>query len=243
MSIQIGKIKKINWRKQIKLPKKSIIIFSIFLVIFLVSFYFLAIFFRSKVRHSYFVSANEIEIPISYLSLEGEALSEQYKSYKAYSSTFKSLDKRIYVLDKYFKSRNSPLYGHAKDFVDACNRYNAPVDCIITTAIARHETDLCNYANSAQYFNCMGWGGGGEYRSRFSSFKEHINIATDVLVNQYGHSYMDDPRLMETVFCGQQDECIGWGERIIFFMREIDNFSDNLGVGRLTDLRSDGVRF
>ena len=89
----------------------------------------------------------------------------------------------------------------------------------------------------------MGWGGAGENRIIYNSFEEHIYTATDVLVNQYGIEYMDDPRLMEKVFCGPQEECIGWGNRILHFMREIDDFSESLGVGRLTDLRGDGKRY
>jgi hypothetical protein len=153
------------------------------------------------------------------------------------SSSFKSLDKRIYVLDQYFKTRNSPLYGMANLFVEACDRFGAPKDCITTAAIARHETDLCNYYNSAEMHNCMGWGGGGIYRTRFDSFKDHIDVATDVLVNQYGTKYMIDPRLMEKVFCGPDPECAGWGTRVIQFMNEIDNFAVSLGVGRLSELR------
>ncbi len=153
------------------------------------------------------------------------------------NSSFKSLDKRIYVLDQYFLSRNSPLYGQAIHFVNACDKYGAPKDCITTAAIARHETDLCKYANSAEMFNCMGWGGAGVNRVRFSSYEEHLDVATRVLTQSYGPAMMIDPRLMERVFCGPQDECIGWGSRVINIMNEIDNFAVSLGVGRLTDLR------
>jgi hypothetical protein len=152
-------------------------------------------------------------------------------------SNFKSLDKRIYVLDQYFKTRNSPLYGQANLFVEACDRFGAPKDCLTTAAIARHETDLCNYYNSAEMHNCMGWGGGGIYRTRFANFKDHIDVATDVLVNQYGIKYMIEPALMEKVFCGPDPECAGWGARVKQFMVEIDNYGESLGVGRLSELR------
>lgn len=153
------------------------------------------------------------------------------------------MDKREYVLEAYFRQRNSPLVGTGKIFVEACDSFGAPVDCISVAAIARHETDLCNYFISAQMHNCLGWGGGGEYRMTFPDFRTMIFTAHDVLVNQYGNAYMDDPRKMETVFCGPQDECIGWGARVLRFMREIDDLGVSLGVGRLTDLRTDGLRY
>ncbi len=256
MGKNLGEVKRVRWKNKIKrktnkfklknkISKRSVFLISSFITIFLVFFFTVVITINSKVSDSYALSASEIvEIsPNEYLTAEGSGLEENFVTYKTKSSTFKSLDKRVYVLDEYFKSRNSPLYGQAKYFVEACDKYGAPKDCISTTAIARHETDLCNYANSADYHNCMGWGGAGEHRRRYTSFQEHIDIATDVLVNQYGPSYMDDPRLMEAVFCGPQDECIGWGSRVLVFMREIDSFSESLGVGRLTDLRTDGHRY
>lgn len=153
------------------------------------------------------------------------------------SSSFGTVDVREYVLNEYFRARNSPLTGMAHLFVDACDRYGAPRDCITVVAIARHETDLCNYYGSAEMKNCLGWGGGGQYRKTFSSYYEMVDTATNVLVNQYGRRYMINPILMENVFCGPQEECEGWGTRILFFMEEIDRFSESLGFGRLTLLR------
>lgn len=145
-------------------------------------------------------------------------------------------DVRAYVLDKYFEYYNSPLYGYGETFVKYCDYYNAPKACIYIPAIAHHETTLCNYANSAEMHNCLGWGGGGIYRRRFNNFDEMIQTATDVLVNQYGNYFILNPVAMQDVFCGTQDECIGWGQRILFFYEKLDLFAVSLGVGRLTDL-------
>jgi hypothetical protein len=60
-------------------------------------------------------------------------------------------DERAFILDEYFKANSSPLYGTGKYFVAACDQYGAPKDCITTVAIARAETDLCKYHNSATY--------------------------------------------------------------------------------------------
>lgn len=145
-------------------------------------------------------------------------------------------DVRVYILEKYFEANNSPLVGTGHVFIEKCLQYGAPADCISVPAIAKHETDLCNYYVSAEQHNCWGWGGGGEYRQEFDSFETSIDTATRVLATQYGPRFMMDPRLMERVFCGPQAECDNWGNRIIFFMRELDDFSAGLGLGlRLTD--------
>lgn len=171
------------------------------------------------------------------LGITGEVTSKPKNLKKNLNSTLTAIDKREYVLEAYFATRNSPLMGHADAFVDACDKHGAPKDCITTAAIARHETDLCNYYVSAQEYNCMGWGGGPGHRVRFTSFEHHLDVATDVLVNQYGPKFMIDPSLMEKTFCGPQDECINWGNRVKRFMREIDDLGVALGVGRLTELR------
>lgn len=257
MQEELGKVKKIH-RKKILFKKIDTVFkhlqklspkhYAISLLVFLFSFSFLIPYYTSISANfsltSVSASGEVLGADLESSFIEGYGLTDIYVHYEEPASSKVLLkDKRAYVLDQYFKSRNSPLYGYGKTFVEACDRYGAPKDCISTTAIARHETDLCNYANSASYFNCMGWGGGGIHRIKYNSFEDHINIATDILVNQYGPEYMDDPRLMEGVFCGPQEECYGWGNRILFFMREIDNFSESLGVGRLTDLRDDGLRY
>jgi hypothetical protein len=146
------------------------------------------------------------------------------------------IDTRAYILDQYFKSQNSPLYGTGRYFVDACDNFGAPRSCLSVVAIAKHETNLCKYNISAQMFNCWGFGGSGSNRMQFNSFQESINRVTDVLVNQYGVEYMIDPRKMERTFCGPQDECIGWGTRVLKIMEDIDNYSAGLGLGRLSQL-------
>lgn len=147
------------------------------------------------------------------------------------------IDKRAYILDLYFKENNSPLLGTGKLFSDYCDLYGAPKDCTTVVAIAKHETDLCKYQYSSEMYNCWGFGGGSEHRITFSSFSESIERVTRVLSEQYGYRYMVDPRLMESVFCGTQSECSGWGSRILAIMNDLNNFSIAKGNGSLFDLR------
>lgn len=147
------------------------------------------------------------------------------------------VDKRVFVLDEYFRVNNSPLYGTAQIFVDKCIQYGAPKDCITVAAIARAETDLCKYHNSATYYNCWGFGGGGPNRIYFQNWEQSIDRVYRSLVFSYGERYMLDPRLMERTFCGWEPGCTGWGKRVIFFMDQIDQFSIGLGTGSLYALR------
>ncbi|MDZ4840107.1 MAG: hypothetical protein SGJ04_08885, partial [Bacteroidota bacterium] len=147
------------------------------------------------------------------------------------------VDERAYVFDQYFLANNSPLYGYGKLFVEKCDQYNAPKDCITIIAIARNETNLCKYSISAEMHNCWGFGGGGEHRLYFESFEASIDRVSKVLMEGYGRPYMENPSLMEGTFCGPQDECRNWGNSIKFFMKQIDEFGKSLGIN-LMDLRN-----
>lgn len=146
-------------------------------------------------------------------------------------------DKRAYIIDQYFLKNQSPLYLQGNNIVEACINFNAPKDCTIIAAIAKNETDLCNYYNSFEMKNCWGFGGGGVHRRTFNSFEEAIFTITDVLVNQYGNRYIIDPTLMQSTFCGSEPGCENWGSKIKYFVNEIDTFGKNLGLGSILDYR------
>lgn len=153
-------------------------------------------------------------------------------------SNIDAKDRRGYVLDQYFKKYNSPLYGYGSVFVSACDKYKAPQDCITVAAIAKHETNLCNYKYSAEMFNCWGFGGADGHRRQFSSFEDGIYTVTQVLVNEYGIKYMINPSLMEKTFCGTIDPlCEGWGGRVKAIMNDINEFSKSINMGDLYSLR------
>lgn len=142
------------------------------------------------------------------------------------------IDYRAYVLDHYFKANSSPLYGTGELFVKACDKYGAPADCLTVAAIAEAETDLCKYHTSATYYNCWGFGGGGEHRIYFQNWGESIDLVTDRLVNAYGLEYMIDPSLMERTFCGWEPGCTNWGTRVKFFMKKISDYPLSIGLDR-----------
>lgn len=154
-----------------------------------------------------------------------------------YYSTIGIQDKRVYILDSYFKANNSPMFGTAQIIVDKCEQYGAPRDCTIIAAIARNETDLCKYHNSAEMINCWGFGGGGIYRITFNSWEEAIDRVTSVLVQQYGNQYILNPSLMERTFCGDEPGCTNWGDKIKGFVRDIDNYGISIGMGSILSYR------
>lgn len=142
-------------------------------------------------------------------------------------------DKRAYVLDKYFEKFNSPLVGLGIKFVEACEKYGAPKDCLVVAAIAQNESLFCTYPGSAEMHNCWGYGGPGIHRWRFDSFEAGINQVTDILVNRYGVEYMEDPRKMQRTFCGAEPACEYWGGNILSIMEAMNRFAIELGVGSL----------
>ena len=148
-----------------------------------------------------------------------------------------TLDPRAYVFEEYFRRNNSPMQGTGEIFVNNCIKYQMPRDCITIVAIARAETDLCKYGGSDSYFNCWGFGGGGIYRMRFTSWEESIDRVSRSLAWSYGERFILDPRRMERTFCGWEPGCTGWGARVLFFVNEIDRLGVELGVGSLLAMR------
>lgn len=141
------------------------------------------------------------------------------------------LDKRAWVLDEFFKSWNSPLYGYGRNFVEACDKYGSPKDCVMVAAIAANESHLCTYYMSWEMKNCWGYGGGQEHRWTFNSIEEAIDTVTMLITTKYGVEFMNDPSLYELTFCGvAEPECWGWGNSVKFFMRQIRSFALARGV-------------
>lgn len=153
-------------------------------------------------------------------------------------STVGLVDMRAYVFDQYFLENKSPLYGTGKLFVDACDKYNMPKDCTTVVAIARAETDLCKYYNSATYFNCWGYGGGGGYRIYFQSWQQSIDKVSQSIAQSYGTEFILDPATQERRFCGTEPGCTGWGKRVKYHMQLISDYAKKLGFDKtLFELR------
>lgn len=185
---------------------------------------------------SYYVNAqidnSNPSIDLNLPEISSNAVATDVQNAYQFTSTSNAIfiDKRAYVLDRYMQDHGSPLAGKGQVFVDACDRYGAPRECITTVAIAYNETHLCKYPGSAEMFNCWGYGGGGIYRMTFSSYEEGIDIVTKALTKYYGNKYIEDPSLMDGTFCGNEPGCNGWGNKIKYFMNNIRQYARDLGV-------------
>ena len=246
--IEIGKIKKrkinVNILKKIGTNKYGITYKHIFILVLLITtitLIYTQISPRiSGIFNNYLISANPAkngkQIEISKQEMGNDSsnrVSNIPPTISNQTVTIQNEDVRAYMLDQYFLANHSPLYGTGKIFIAKCDQYKAPSDCLTIVAIAKHETDLCKYSNSADMHNCWGFGGGGIYRQNFTSFDDSIDAVTRSLVYSYGNKYITDPSLMERTFCGAEASCSGWGNRIKYFIDQIDQFSQNIGLGSM----------
>lgn len=214
-----------RYRKQIKFASLTLAVGAI-AVLVSVGNLFLPDFFEDVIAQS---EPNTQEVKGVAFKSASMVLSEEDNNY---SSKTPSIDARAYVLDEYFKYHNSPMYGTGNIIYDRCRYYEAPGDCLIVAAIADAETDLCKYHTSATYYNCWGFGGGGSDRIYFNSWEKSIDAVYRTLAwsDLYGNDAMINPRLMERTFCGWEPGCTGWGNRVIYYMDEIDQFARDLGI-------------
>lgn len=142
-------------------------------------------------------------------------------------------DFRIKVLDTYFEKNNSPLQGHGRDFLKACERYGAPYDCTLLPAIGYIETRLCTLAASDRQKNCWGWGGAGENRVVFPDYPTAIDEITKKLMTIpfYGTEFFNNPVHSQFYYCGQH--CDKWGGYVQQARQDINMLSQELGYRKL----------
>lgn len=92
------------------------------------------------------------------------------------------LDERAASLKAFFRRYNSPLYNEAEFIVQTADKYG--LDYRLIPAIAMQESTGCKFIPQNSY-NCWGWGIYGNKITRFSSFREGIEIVTKGLKEKY----------------------------------------------------------
>lgn len=137
--------------------------------------------------------------------------------------SFTPYDYRARILDLYFKSNESPLYGYGSAFVTACDKYGAPADCTLLPAIGQVETGLCRTASSQKQHNCWGYGGSGVNRIIYPNFDQAIDEITRRLMAGYGRNFFIDPEIGELVYCGAH--CNTWGDKVKVYQQNIRNLA------------------
>lgn len=145
--------------------------------------------------------------------------------------TSRNIDFRAVVLNKFFERNKSPLQGYGENFIQACEKYNAPSDCTTIPAIAFVETHMCKSPLSDAQKNCWGYGGSGENRIWFGSYEQSIDTITKNLMQYYGEENLQDPKKMQYYYCGSH--CDNWGDAVNSVRNDISELSQELGYPKL----------
>ncbi len=143
----------------------------------------------------------------------------------------KTYDYRAHIFDSYFRENNSPLIGYGQTFVDACDKYGAPHDCLLMVAIAKAETDLCKTEGADLQKNCWGFGGSGENRIVYPNYETSITEVTRRVMEGYGTRFFNDANNGKFYYCGRH--CERWGDVVNSYKYEINRFGVMLGYPSL----------
>ena len=211
-----------------KLKFKKLTFLGVIFIIYLIIFF--------KISNIDTAGLNEKSLQPNHLNelsvADNKVIQFSYQYQRKRSSIYATTsDYRAHVLREYFKKYNSPLVDFAQEFVNACNKYQAPKDCTTLAAIAYVETKLCTLGFAAQQKNCWGFGGSGHNRITFNTYNEAIDYITKTLVSGYGNYYLQNPRLMQYTYCGIT--CNKWGSGVQSARIEINRISENLGYPKL----------
>jgi hypothetical protein len=140
-------------------------------------------------------------------------------------------DYRAHIFDSYFRENNSPLTGYGQYFVDACDKYGAPHDCLLMVAIAKAETDLCKTEGADLQKNCWGFGGSGPNRIVYPNYETSITEVTRRVMEGYGTRFFNDANNGKLYYCGQH--CDRWGDVVNSYKYDINRFGIRLGYPSL----------
>jgi hypothetical protein len=131
---------------------------------------------------------------------------------------YKIADSRAIILQAYLAKYNSPLQGHAQDFIEAADKYG--VDWKLVPAISGVES---TFGNAIPYNSYNGWGYGvyGDNVRRFQSWKDGIYVLNSDLKSKYIDKGYTDPYSMNRIYASSPT----WGVRVDGFMKDIAEFS------------------
>lgn len=154
------------------------------------------------------------------------------------SSYIKSEDKRVKVLEDYFRDKNSVLSNFAKDFIDNAKNYNIQ-NWQLIPAIAIAETYGCRTDISDLQKNCWGWGGGPSRRVWFSSYESAIEIISREMIETYGNERLNAKDIQNT-YCGRWCAEMGWqwAMRVNYYVSEINDYGEKYGLERTNEIYS-----
>lgn len=141
----------------------------------------------------------------------------------------KSLNKEAQILSDYLAVHNSPLQYHAQDFIDAAKEYD--LDWKLLPSIAGVESTFGKQIPGG--YNAWGWGVYGTQAIYFSSWKDGIFEVARGLRENYLDKGLNDPYAINKVYAASPR----WGNKVTFFMKDLDNFSKVAALSGQLNLR------
>lgn len=146
--------------------------------------------------------------PISAQELVKES-SAKLKGF--YVST--NIDRRELVLKNFLKSHNSPLAGHAGDFVSAADNYG--LDWRLVAAISGVESTFGKNMPKNSY-NAYGWANGAYL---FESWEDSIMVVSKALREKYIDKGATNVGQIARIYAPPSQT---WAWKVRFFMRKIE---------------------
>src|SRR5258708_3492168 len=134
------------------------------------------------------------------------------------------IDPRVLILNNYLDEYNSPLKEHAKDFIEAADRFG--LDWKLVAAIAGVESTfgkkIPGGANPTfTSYNGWGWGVYGNKVLRFPSWKDGIYTVSEGLKKDYIDKGLTNPYAINSKYSTSRE----WGGNVDYFLADLDSYT------------------
>ena len=128
---------------------------------------------------------------------------------------------KIKTLANFFKLNNSPLESYSATFIDEAEKNE--LNWKLIPAITGVESSF-GKAIPKNSYNAYGWNNGDYY---FKSWEEGIIIVSKTLNEKYRQGWgADDPYEIGRYYAASPT----WANRVVSFMKQIENTSSNLAL-------------
>lgn len=125
---------------------------------------------------------------------------------------------RVEVLSEFFRRYDSPLLTHAKEIVDAADKY--ALDWRLLPAIAMQESTLCQKMPKNSN-NCWGFGIYGGKITRFKNYTQAIDTVSKTLAREYKEQRgLEHPGEIVTRYTPGSET---WADRVTYVMNRIQS--------------------
>lgn len=122
-------------------------------------------------------------------------------------------DERVVLLKKYLESKNSPLAGNSKDFIEYADKYD--LDWRFVPAITGVESSFGKHIPSNSY-NAYGWANG---KYDFTSWEESIEVVSKALRIKYIDKGATSIEAIGRIYAPPSST---WSNKVHYFMNQIE---------------------